>query len=130
MSSQGAAVPGMILQPIVENAIKYGVARSNRPVTVTVRARIMSTVRLNLTVEDDGTADAVRGAVGGKGARPRRRPAQRLRTAGGAVRFAEADCQYGARPQGGFRVFPVDAAQDRPFRRMTEAAVLKNPAGR
>lgn len=31
-------VPGMILQPLVENAVKYGVARSRAPVTITISA--------------------------------------------------------------------------------------------
>jgi two-component system LytT family sensor kinase len=100
---EGAAVPGMILQPIVENAIKYGVARSNRPVTVTIRARNVEG-RLNLTVEDDGTADAVRGTAEEKAPGHGvglRNVCERL-----ATRFGpEANCSYGARPQGGFRVF-------------------------
>jgi signal transduction histidine kinase len=98
----GAAVPGMILQPIVENAIKYGVARSNRPVTVTIRARNVDG-RLNLTVEDDGTADTVRGPseekAPGHGV-GLRNVCERL-----AAQFGSAaNCHYGARPQGGFRV--------------------------
>ena len=36
---ENVPVPGLILQPLVENAIKHGVARSSRPVTVTIRAR-------------------------------------------------------------------------------------------
>src|SRR4029453_11652966 len=35
----GARVPSLILQPLVENAVKYGLARSEGPVTVTIRAR-------------------------------------------------------------------------------------------
>ncbi|TVV74373.1 sensor histidine kinase, partial [Sphingomonas solaris] len=31
-------VPGLLIQPLVENAIKYGVARSNTPVTIAIRA--------------------------------------------------------------------------------------------
>jgi len=31
-------VPGMLLQPLVENAVKYGVARSSRPVTIQITA--------------------------------------------------------------------------------------------
>jgi signal transduction histidine kinase len=46
-------VPTMILQPLVENAIKYGVTRTNRPVTVTIAARrIGNTTRISVT--DDG----------------------------------------------------------------------------
>src|SRR5215472_5515808 len=44
-------VPGMILQPLVENAIKHGVARSNRPVTLAIRA-LADRDFLHLTVED------------------------------------------------------------------------------
>lgn len=48
-----ALVPALILQPLVENAIKYGVSRSNRPVTVTIAADAIGD-RLDLWVRDDG----------------------------------------------------------------------------
>ncbi len=46
-------VPGMILQPLVENSVKYGVSASARPVTVSIVAR-EEYGRLVLTVSDDG----------------------------------------------------------------------------
>jgi two-component system, LytTR family, sensor kinase len=46
-------VPGMILQPLVENSIKYAVAATTRPVTVTIAARAEAG-RLVLSVADDG----------------------------------------------------------------------------
>lgn len=46
-------VPGMILQPLVENSVKYAVAAVNRPVTITISAR-EEYGRLVLTVADDG----------------------------------------------------------------------------
>jgi LytS/YehU family sensor histidine kinase len=48
-----ALVPGLILQPLVENAVKYGVSRSRRPVTIGIRASERDG-RLFLTVQDDG----------------------------------------------------------------------------
>jgi len=48
-----ALAPSLILQPLVENAVKYGVARSNKPVTIEIRAEA-SDGRLRLTVADDG----------------------------------------------------------------------------
>ena len=48
-------VPGMILQPLVENAVKYGVARSREPVTVTIAARAEDDL-LVMSVSDDGPA--------------------------------------------------------------------------
>jgi two-component system LytT family sensor kinase len=48
-------VPGMILQPLVENAVKYGVARSTRPVTLTISAR-SEFGRLVVSAVDDGPA--------------------------------------------------------------------------
>ena len=46
-------VPGMILQPLVENSVKYGVSASNRPVTISIQAR-EEYGRLVLRVSDDG----------------------------------------------------------------------------
>ena len=48
-----ACVPGMILQPLVENSVKYGVAPVSRPVTITLTAR-EEHGRLVLNVADDG----------------------------------------------------------------------------
>jgi len=48
-----ARVPGMILQPLIENSVKYAVSPVNRPVTVTVAAR-EEFDRLAITVSDDG----------------------------------------------------------------------------
>jgi signal transduction histidine kinase len=48
-----ARVPGMILQPLVENAVRYGVAPVARPVTVRIAARSDADA-LVLEVSDDG----------------------------------------------------------------------------
>ena len=48
-----ALAPTLILQPLVENAVKYGVARSNAPVTIEIKASAEGG-RLRLTVSDDG----------------------------------------------------------------------------
>lgn len=50
-----ARVPGMILQPLVENSVKYAVAATNRAVTIRVAAR-EEYGRLVLEVTDDGPA--------------------------------------------------------------------------
>ena len=89
-------VPGLILQPLVENAIKHGVARSTRPVTVTIQARADNGA-LHLAVEDDadGAIDAIRrDGVGLNNVR------ERLHT-----RFeGAASTRYRLRKGGGFRV--------------------------
>jgi LytS/YehU family sensor histidine kinase len=48
-----ARVPPFILQPLVENAMKHGVATTNAPVTVTIDARRLDG-QLRLSVADDG----------------------------------------------------------------------------
>ena len=96
----GASVPGLILQPLVENAIKYGVSRSSRPVTVAIRAHGEAD-RLHLSVEDDGSAcdEPAAAPVDGHGV-GLRNVCDRL-----AARFeGAAECRYGALPGGGFRV--------------------------
>lgn len=46
-------VPGLILQPLVENAIKHGVSHSKKPVTVSISATSENDC-LNLVIADDG----------------------------------------------------------------------------
>jgi signal transduction histidine kinase len=92
-------LPGMILQPLIENAIKHGVALSKRPVTVTLAARIEGD-RLRLTVEDDGAGDDLFGAAAPGTGTGFRNVCERLQARFGA----RAVCQSGPRPGGGWRV--------------------------
>lgn len=68
----GCRVPGMILQPLVENSVKYGVSASAAPVTIRLEAR-EEYGRLVITVADDAPAGkkarspGKTGAKGGKG---------------------------------------------------------------
>lgn len=84
---EDARVPSLILQPLVENAVKYGVARASRPVTVTVRAREQAG-RLLLTVSDDGSPSPKVVAGTGTGLR---NVCERLRARFGV----DAECRYG-----------------------------------
>lgn len=91
-------VPCLILQPLVENGIKYGVSRSRRPVTLRITAREDSH-GLVLSVEDDGDPLAEGEAPAGTGV-GLRNVSDRLR-----ARFGEeASCRYGPLPNGGFGV--------------------------
>ena len=54
-------VPGMMLQPLIENSVKYAVAQSQQPVTISIVARD-DRGQLELTVTDDGP-----GVVAGSG---------------------------------------------------------------
>ncbi|EQB30777.1 sensor histidine kinase [Sphingobium ummariense] len=92
-----ACVPGLILQPLVENAIKYGVSRTSSPVTITIAARAEGDM-LHLTVSDDGDkppTEADRGnGIGLANVRDRL-----------AARFGDqAGIVYGPREGGGFIV--------------------------
>ena len=61
----GQHVPALILQPLVENAIKYGVSRTTRPVELSISAKSEGDV-LILSVLDDGEA-VIPDHVGGNG---------------------------------------------------------------
>ena len=91
-------VPGLILQPLVENAVKYGVSRARRPVTITIRASQEQDM-LVLDVEDDGDPAIPGTAEHGTGV-GLRNVRDRL-----DARFGEAQhCRWGPRPEGGFEV--------------------------
>lgn len=49
-----ALVPNLVLQPLVENAIRHGMSRRAAPLRVTVRARLLGRRRLGIEVMDDG----------------------------------------------------------------------------
>ena len=91
-----ARVPALLLQPLVENAIKYGVSRNTGKVTLTIRARALDG-RIRLVVEDDGASDGICEPGHGVGLR---NVCDRL-----DARFGHgARCESGPRKQGGWRV--------------------------
>jgi len=49
-----ALVPNLILQPLVENAIKHGIGPRPSPGTITIKARLAGSERLELIVQDNG----------------------------------------------------------------------------
>ncbi|SFS01005.1 sensor histidine kinase [Sphingomonas jatrophae] len=97
-----ACVPGLILQPLIENAIKYGVSPARRVVRISVRAR-ESEGRLVLAVEDDGDDKPTGATIGEPGVTNGiglRNVRERL-----AARFGDAaDAAWGRRPGGGWAV--------------------------
>jgi two-component sensor histidine kinase len=91
-----ALVPGFILQPLVENAIKYGVSRSVDPVTVAIQARAEGG-DLMISVVDDGCPSFEAPAGTGVGLK---NVTDRL-----ATHFdGAASMRFGPRAEGGFRV--------------------------
>jgi two-component system, LytTR family, sensor kinase len=59
-------VPAMLLQPLVENSIKHGIAPKIEGGTITLRSRAASD-RLTLEVEDDGVGMSFSAALGANG---------------------------------------------------------------
>ena len=88
-------VPALILQPLVENAIKYGVSRSTRPVTVSISAEA-SDGWMAIRVDDDGEDSPAKDHGNGIGlANVRDRLEARY---GDSARLTS-----GRKPEGGFR---------------------------
>ncbi len=52
LSLRSALTPGLILQPLIENAVKYGVARTTQPVSIEIIAE-QRAGKLIVTVRDD-----------------------------------------------------------------------------
>ena len=102
-----ARVPALILQPIVENAVKYGVAGSPPPSTISIEASSRDS-RLRLKVSDSGTGT---GAAAKKGAGiGLANVSQRLQLIYGAE---NADLSAGRDAGGHFQVemsFPLETA--------------------
>ena len=95
-------VPALILQPLIENAIKYGVSATKKPVTLSIRAHRLDDGRVQIDVFNSAADGKIRNDPG-------KRPTgtgtgltnvcQRLET-----HFSgEADCRFGP-VEGGYRV--------------------------
>ena len=97
---RAARVPVLILQPVVENAVKYGVARSRRHVTVRISA-YEEAGRLHIKVKDNGEvpADAVEAGEGSTGV-GLKNVCDRLIARYGT----RAGCMHGPDPEGGYTV--------------------------
>lgn len=81
-------VPPLVLQPIVENAVKHGVAPHSRAGEVTVSARCVDNDRLLLEVRDSGSgADAEALLDGGRGLSITRRRLQSVYPSNFAMTF-------------------------------------------
>ena len=93
-------VPPFILQPVVENAIKHGVAKSRRGATVRLSARLLATADerplLELQVEDDAVAESF--AAGTKSGHDDLRLRLRL------LYGDHATLESGPHPEGGYLV--------------------------
>jgi two-component system LytT family sensor kinase len=102
---RAARVPPLILQPLVENAIKHGVARTGEPVTLRIAAR-EEDARLVVVVENDRGPPGLSPEGSGTGV-GLANVCERL-----AARFGpQADCESGPLPNGGWRVtlaMPLD----------------------
>ena len=64
---EDALVPTMILQPLLENAVKYAVSQTTRAVRVTVEAKALSDDTLELRVTDTGSGGVSTRAYSGGG---------------------------------------------------------------
>ncbi|WP_338467210.1 histidine kinase [Novosphingobium sp. ZN18A2] len=94
---ESACVPGMILQPLVENSIKYAVSATRRPVTIRIAAREAGGM-LVLTVADDGPASGEPGIPKGGTGIGLSNVRQRL-----SARFGDAGkVESGPLPAGGY----------------------------
>ena len=106
---ENARMPGMILQPLVENAIKYGVSQTRDKVTLRIAAREVGPGRFQIEVSNSGKASggAKRGAAPDGVGVGLTNVCQRL-----TARFGPAaQCEFGPVAEGGYRVvltLPLD----------------------
>ncbi|HET7315885.1 MAG TPA: histidine kinase [Sphingomicrobium sp.] len=100
---QSARLPALILQPIVENAIKYGVSKTRQKVLIRIIGEVLDNGRMAISISNQL-------ANGGKNEAPAAthegtglglaNVSERLKTRFGS----RANCDYGPTPAGGYRV--------------------------
>src|SRR6059058_4034914 len=107
---QQARLPALLLQPIVENAIKYGVSKSRKAVVVWIQARHLGDGRMVLEISNrlkNGGKDELPAATHEGTGLGLANVCQRLEARWGN----RASCRYGPMTSGGYKVsltMPVD----------------------
>jgi two-component system LytT family sensor kinase len=107
---ESARLPALILQPIVENAIKYGVSQSRETVVLRITARPLGADRFEIIVTNSakpGSAPAGRDARSEGTGLGLNNVCQRLNARFGA----QAKCEFGPLEEGGYQVhltLPLD----------------------
>jgi len=100
---QAARLPALLLQPIVENAIKYGVSKSRKAVLIRIEARHLGDGRMVVEISNrlkHGGADQLPAATHEGTGLGLSNVCQRLE-----ARFrTRASCRYGPMTTGGFKV--------------------------
>jgi signal transduction histidine kinase len=100
---QQARMPALLLQPIVENAIKYGVSKSRKAVVVRIEARRLDSQRMLLEISNrpkHGGKDELPAATHEGTGLGLANVCQRLEARWGG----RASCRYGPMAAGGFKV--------------------------
>jgi len=100
---QQSRMPALLLQPIVENAIKYGVSKSRKAVVVRIEARRLDSQRMLLEISNrpkHGGKDELPAATHEGTGLGLANVCQRLEARWGN----RASCRYGPMTGGGFRV--------------------------
>ena len=98
-----ARMPALILQPIVENAIKYGVSKSRKAVVIRIEARHLDNRRLVLEISNrlkHGGKDELPAATHEGTGLGLANVCQRLEARWGS----RASCRFGPMTSGGFKV--------------------------
>jgi LytS/YehU family sensor histidine kinase len=98
-----ARMPALLLQPIVENAIKYGVSKSRKAVVIRIEARHLDNRRMVLEISNrlkNGGKDQLPAATHEGTGLGLANVCQRLEARWGA----RASCRYGPMSSGGFKV--------------------------
>ena len=98
-----ARLPALILQPIVENAIKYGVSKSRKAVVIRIEARHLDNRRMVLDISNwlkHGGTDSHPAATHEGTGLGLANVCQRLEARFGS----HASCRYGPMASGGFKV--------------------------
>ena len=98
-----ARLPALLLQPIVENAIKYGVSKSRKAVLVRIAARRLADNRMSLEISNklkNGGKDELPAATHEGTGLGLANVCQRLEARWGG----RANCRYGPMTGGGYKV--------------------------